>query len=83
MAFSLPAGAVSDPVTTNDGTVIVKVAERDDVTPEEYRNGKETFREQLITERRNRFFSAYMTKAKQNMKIEIRPDVVKRAIGTT
>jgi peptidyl-prolyl cis-trans isomerase D len=83
VAFALPAGGVSDPITTSDSTVIVKVAEKDDVTPEEYRNGKDAFREQLLNERRNRFFSAYMTKAKQNMKIEIRTDVAKRVLGTT
>ena len=83
VAFALPVGGVSDPITTSDATVIVKVAEKDEVTPEEYRNGKEAFREQLLSERRNRFFSAYMAKAKQNMKIEIRTDVARRAIGTT
>ena len=80
-AFELPVGGVSEPVVTSDGTVIVRVVERDEVTPDEFRAGKDAFREQLLTERRNRFFGAYMTKAKQNMKIEIRPDVVKRAIG--
>ncbi|MEQ1573914.1 MAG: peptidyl-prolyl cis-trans isomerase [Vicinamibacterales bacterium] len=79
--FDLPAGAVSEPITTSDGTVIVRVVERDAVTPEEFRADKDAFREQVLTERRNRFFSAYMTKAKQNMKIDIRADVVKRAIG--
>ncbi len=79
--FDLPVGTVSEPITTSDGTVIVRVVERDPVTPDEFRADKEAFREQLLTERRNRFFSAYMTKAKQNMKIDIRTDVVKRAIG--
>jgi peptidyl-prolyl cis-trans isomerase D len=81
VAFGLPAGSVSDPITTSDSTVIVKVVERDDVTPDEFRSARETFREQLLNERRNQFFSAYMTKAKQNMKIDIRADVVRRAIG--
>jgi parvulin-like peptidyl-prolyl isomerase len=81
VAFALPAGSVSDPITTGDATVIVKVVERQDVTPEKFQGAKEAFREELLTERRNKFFSAYMTKAKQNMKIDIRTDVVRRAIG--
>jgi hypothetical protein len=81
VAFGLSAGEVSDPITTADGTVIVKVTEREDVTPESFAAAKDAFREQLLSERRNRFFTAYMTKAKQNMKIDIRTDVVRRVTG--
>ena len=83
VVFALPVGGVSDPITTNDATVIARVTERDEVTPDEYRKEKEAFREEILSERRNRFFSAYMEKAKQNMSIEIRPDVVRRALGTS
>jgi peptidyl-prolyl cis-trans isomerase D len=76
VAFSLPQGGVSDPITANDATVIVRVAERDDVTPDELKNGKEAFREQLLNERRNLFYSSYMTKAKEKMNIQINQDVV-------
>ena len=83
VAFSLPVGGVSEPITTNDATVIVRVAERDEVTPDELQNGKETFRDQLLSERRGRFFSAYMAKAKERMRIEIRDDVVRRMLAAT
>ena len=78
VAFSLPAGGVSDPISTTDGTVIIRVAERDDVTPDELKQGKDAFREQLLNERRNLFYSAYMTKAKEKMEIQINNDVVTR-----
>ena len=78
VAFSLPAGGVSDPIRIGDGTVIIRVAERDDVTPDELKKGKEAFREQLLGERRNLFYSAYMTKAKEKMNIQINNDVVTR-----
>jgi peptidyl-prolyl cis-trans isomerase D len=81
IAFSLPAGSVSDPITTGDGTVIVRVVERDEVTPEEFRPAKETFRGELLNERRNRFFSAYMNRAKEKMAIEVNDDVVRRVVG--
>jgi peptidyl-prolyl cis-trans isomerase D len=79
--FGLPAGSVSEPITTRDGTVIARVVERDDVTPEELRLGKEAFREQLLNERRSRFFTSYMAKAKERMDIEIRQDVVTRMLA--
>jgi peptidyl-prolyl cis-trans isomerase D len=83
VAFSLPAGSVSEPITTNDGTVIVRVVERDDVTAQEVLLGKEAFREQLLTERRGRFFTAYMAAAKERMEIEINDDVVRRMLAAT
>ncbi len=83
VAFSLPAGGVSDPVTTSDATVIVRVVERDEVTPEELTRGKEAFREQLLADRRGRFFTAYMARAKERMAIEVRQDVVQRMLAAT
>jgi len=81
-AFSLPVNGVSEPIVTNVGTVIVRVTERDEVTPDELTEGKEAFREQLLSERRNRFFSAYMTKAKQKMDIEINNEALQLVVGT-
>ena len=82
VAFTLPAGSVSDPIQTNDSTVIVRVAERDDVTPEELRQGQEAFRAELLNERRARFFSAYMGKAREKMKVDVKSDVLRRVLAT-
>ena len=81
VAFSLPVGAVSDPVATPEGTVIVRVDARDDVTADEFRLGKEAFRAELLSERRNRFFTAYMNKAKARIPVEIRQDTVQRIVS--
>jgi peptidyl-prolyl cis-trans isomerase D len=81
VAFQLPVGGVSEPVVTADATVIVRVAEREDVTAAKLAESKDTFREQLLSERRNQFFTAFLNKAKQNMKIEIFTDVARRATG--
>ena len=62
VAFALPVAGVSEPIRLNDATVIVRVVSRDDVTPEEFGKEKETFRAELLNERRNRFFSSSMTK---------------------
>ena len=80
-AFGLPAGGVSDPIPTATGTVIVRVAERADVTPDAVKQAKDTFRTQLLTERRDRFFASYMAKAKLGMKIQVNNDVVRRVLG--
>lgn len=82
-AFSLPVGAVSEPIATDTGTAVIKVLDKKEVTPDEWKGAKDSFREQLLTDRRNRFFSSYMVKAKQKMKIEVNRETLQRAIGTT
>jgi peptidyl-prolyl cis-trans isomerase D len=81
VAFALPVNGVSDPIKTSDGTVIVRVVERDPVTPEEFRKAKEAFRAEMLNERRGRFFSAYMAKAKDRLSIEINSEVVQRVVS--
>lgn len=82
VAFSLPVGNVSDPIVTGTGTVIVRVDERDEASDEEFKQGKDEFRAQLLSERQGRFFSAWMTKAKLRMKINVNEDVLRRVVGT-
>ena len=79
--FGLAAGDVSEPVTTDNATVIARVVERDDVTPEELLQGKDAFREQLLGQRRARFFSSYITSAKERMNIEFNQDVITRVLA--
>jgi parvulin-like peptidyl-prolyl isomerase len=78
VAFKLPVGMVSDAIATDNGTAIVKVVEKQSVTPADWANAKDRFREELLTDRRNRFFGAYMVKAKQKMKIEVNRETLQR-----
>jgi peptidyl-prolyl cis-trans isomerase D len=78
-AFQLPIGGVSDPIVTDNGAAVVKVLDKKEVTPEDWQAAKDRFREELLTDRRNRFFSAYMVKAKQKMKIEVNRETLQRA----
>jgi peptidyl-prolyl cis-trans isomerase SurA len=80
-AFKLPVGGVSDAIATDNGTAIVKVIEKKEVTPDEWKSAKDRFREELLTDRRNRFFGAYMGKAKQRMKISVDRETLQRTIG--
>ena len=42
---------------------------------------KDRFREELLTDRRNRFFSAYMVKAKLKMKIDVNRENLQKVVG--
>jgi peptidyl-prolyl cis-trans isomerase D len=80
-AFALPVGGISGPITTSNGIAIVKVVDRKDVTPAEFATAKDQFRTQMLNEKRGRFFSAYMVKAKKDMKIDINREALSRVIG--
>jgi peptidyl-prolyl cis-trans isomerase D len=78
-AFKLPVGGVSGPIATDNGTAIVKVLDKQEVTAADLANAKDRFREEVLTDWRNRFFGAYMVKAKLKMKIEVNRESLQRA----
>jgi peptidyl-prolyl cis-trans isomerase D len=82
VAFGLPQGGVSDAITTPAGTAIVRVVEKVNVTDAEVETGKDQMRDELVNMRRDKFFGAYMQKAKQGLKITTREDTLARVVGS-
>ncbi|MCX6538571.1 MAG: SurA N-terminal domain-containing protein [Acidobacteria bacterium] len=80
-AFSQAIGAVSDPIATLDGTTILKVIERKDIAPSEAAGARESIKQDLLGQRRNQFFNAYMIKARQKMKIQMNREALDRSTG--
>ena len=80
-AFALPQGGVSDAITTPTGTAIVRVAEKVDVTDVEIEGGKDQLRDEMVNARRDKFFGAYMQKAKTGLRINIREETLARITG--
>jgi parvulin-like peptidyl-prolyl isomerase len=78
-AFRLSAGSVSDPIATDNGAAVVKVVEKQETSPSDYALAKDKFRDEVLAERRSRFFGAYMVKAKQRMKIEVNREALQKA----
>lgn len=81
-AFALPQGGVSDAITTPTGTAIVRVAEKTQVTDAEIAAAKDELRDELVNQRRDKFFGAYMTKAKSGLKITTREDTLAKVVGS-
>jgi len=79
--FALPQGGVTDAITTPTGAVIARVVERVDVTEEQIADGREALRDELVNQRRDRFFSAYMAKAKASLAITVKQDVLTQMMG--
>ncbi len=78
VAFSLPVGSVSDPVTTPNGAVVVRVVSRADASADDVAKNREAIRRELTSQKQSQFFASYMTKAKQGMGISIDQAVLQR-----
>ena len=72
---------MSSAITTPQGAAVVRVASRQDVSPADYAMAKDKFKMEVLSERRARFYQAYMEKARAKMKIDVDPEALKRAIG--
>lgn len=79
--FGAAPGTVTNAITTATGAVIVRVAEKADVTEQQIADGRDALREELTGQRRDQFFSAYMAKAKTALKIDIKQDVLAQIMG--
>jgi peptidyl-prolyl cis-trans isomerase D len=80
-AFSLPVGGVSPPVASESAYGVIKVIERQELKPEEFNSAKPTFRDEILNERRGRFFASYMERARQKIRIDVNQEAVQRAIS--
>jgi peptidyl-prolyl cis-trans isomerase D len=81
VAFTLPDGGVSDPIETPQGTAIIRVVAREGVTDQQVADGMDQMRDELVNQRRDRFFSGYMVEAKKSLQIAINQDTLQRAVG--
>jgi peptidyl-prolyl cis-trans isomerase D len=79
--FALPVGGVTAPVITDAGAVVARVVEREDAKPEAMASARESLRQEMLAERKSKFYSAYMNKARERMRITVNPDVVRAVVG--
>jgi len=81
VAFTLQPNQVSDPIATDNGTVIVKVLERQDPAPADLASGKSSIKNDMLNESRQRFYSAYMTKARDRMKVKVNRELLAQLVA--
>jgi peptidyl-prolyl cis-trans isomerase D len=80
-AFKMQPNEVSDPIVTDNGTVIVKVLERQDPAPADLASGKSTLKTELLNENRNRFYASYMSKARDRMKVNVNRELIAQLVA--
>jgi peptidyl-prolyl cis-trans isomerase D len=81
VAFTMPVGGVSDPIVTDNATVIVKVLERQDPAPSDIGSAKATLKTELLNEQRNRFYASYMSKAREKMKVNVNRELLAQIVA--
>jgi peptidyl-prolyl cis-trans isomerase D len=80
--FGLKAGEVSSPIATDNAIVVARVVERQDVKPEMLDTEREALRNELLQERRDTFFQAYMAKAKAKFDIRYNESTIRTLLGS-
>jgi len=81
IAFSLAAGETSDVIETATSLAIVRVVERQEITPEQIEEASDTLRMELVQERQNKFYSSYIGQVQDQLDIDIDYEVFGRATG--
>jgi len=79
--FALPVGGVTAPTTTDAGTVVARVTAREDAKTDTLASAKETLRQELLADRKSKFYTAYMNKARERLTVTVNPDAVKAVVG--
>ena len=82
-AFDLPIGGVSGVLEGGGQTLaIVRLLEREDVTPEQIAEASDAVRGELLQTRRNEFYSAYMSRVQEQLGVDIDYAAFENAVGT-
>ena len=82
-AFGLPIGGVSGVLEAGGETLaIVRLVEREDVTPEQIAEASDAVRGELLQTRRNEFYSAYMSRVQEQLGVDIDYAAFESAVGT-
>jgi peptidyl-prolyl cis-trans isomerase D len=80
-AFQQAAGTVTKPIPTEGGTVIARIVERQSPTPDEIGKARDGLRKELLNDLRTKFYSAYMLKARERMKIQVNEEAFRALAG--
>ena len=80
--FKLKVGETSAPIATDNAVVVAQVKDRSDIKPESMATDHDALRDELLQQRRQEFFGAYMTKAKTKLKIQYNEETIKSLMGT-
>ena len=80
-AFAMTPGAVSDVVRTGNAAAVVHLVEREEASAADLAANRDTLRDELLLQRRSRFFTAYLDNVKARLDVAIDLAVLDQALG--
>ena len=81
IAFAMEPGTVSEAIEAGNAVAVVHLVEREEASPEDLDEQRETLRDQLVAARQGQFFSAYMTRVKERIAIDVDLAALERAFS--
>jgi parvulin-like peptidyl-prolyl isomerase len=80
-AFSLAPNGFSDLLPTDNGYVLLRVLERTGFTEEQFASEKDKFTEQLLNEKKQREWSAYLQALTRRYSVRIDRQMMRQLTG--
>ena len=81
VAFAMDPGAVSEPIEAGNAVAVVRLVEREEASAQDLDAQRERLRDQLVATRQGQFFSAYMTRVKERLAIDVDLGALERAFS--
>ena len=81
VAFELPVGGVSGVIEAGNAAAVVRVVERQDVTPEELEEARDALRTELLQNRQDQFYSSYMAGVQEQLPFTVDMVAFDQAVG--
>jgi len=78
LVFSLPLKQTSEPMAVDEGYALFRVLERTEATREEFEKVEADEKETLLGEKKNRFLTSYLNKARDEMSVKINAEAFQR-----
>jgi hypothetical protein len=82
VAFALKTGDTSAPIPTDTAVIVAHGKDRQDVSPAALAAGRDALHDELLQQRRQEFFGAYMSKAKEKMKVDFNENTIRTILGS-
>jgi len=80
-AFVMEVGEVSEVVAVDKGFVVFQVVSKKEPTPEEFAQEKETLRETLLQQKQLRWYSAILTRLREEKKIVLNQPLITKLMS--
>lgn len=77
-AFSIPLNELSEPIEFNNGYVLLRVLDRNEVTEEDFAENKQDVKEELLNNKTNKFFQSFYLNLRDRMGVKPNLNLINR-----